>query len=235
VTVAKGANYPLGTTVLSNELLKLVFQQDGNLVLYRGGGTDWDALWASGTDGKGASKLAFQQDGNLVIYATRGGKDVPIWDTKTSGRNVSKLALQDDCNLVLYDGNGKPWWASSTAGQMAVIEMESGFTFAGQSYHIARFRLAAKPDTFAQLPSILADKIEAVLVDAYKDATKWVDATKKGCIDGVNDTGKVLRDYYKKSADETNKLMGQATNAVSNTASSTWSSTKKTIKKAKFW
>jgi hypothetical protein len=235
VSVAKGGTYAPETTVLENELLKLVFQQDGNLVLYRGGGTDWDALWDSGTNGKGASKLAFQQDGNLVIYTTRAGKDAPIWDTRTAGRNVSRLALQDDCNLVLYDGNNKPFWASDTAGQMAVIAMESGFTFAGQSYHIARFRLAAKPDTFPQLPSILADKIEAVLVDAYKDATKWVDATKQGCIDGVNDTSKVLRDYYKKSEDEAKKLTGQATSAVSHTAESTWKSTKKTINKAKFW
>lgn len=104
------------------------------------------------------------------------------------------------------------------------------------SVSFARFRLAAKSDTFTQLPSILTHKIEALLVDVYKDATQWVNAVKKGSIEGVNDTGKVLRDYYyKKSEDETKKLMGQATSGVSNTADSAWKSTKKTINKAKFW
>jgi hypothetical protein len=162
VSVAEGATYAPDTTLLENELTRLVFQKDGNLVLYRGGGTQWDPLWASGTAGRYATKLVFQQDGNLVIYGSVLGREAPLWATNTAGHNVAKLALQDDCNLVLYDGAGKPWWASNTDGQMAVIAMESGFSFAGQHYDIARFRLAARSDTFPQLPSILSTAIAHV-------------------------------------------------------------------------
>jgi hypothetical protein len=235
VSLAKGSTYALETTVLQNELTKLVFQRDGNLVLYRGGDPDWEPLWASDTAGKGASKLAFQADGNLVIYASRGGKDVPIWASNTAGRNVAKLALQDDCNLVLYDGAGKPYWASNTAGQLAVIAMESSFTFAGQRYNIARFRIAAKPDTFTQLASTLSRKVEEALLKDYGDATRWLNAQKQGLIDGVGDSKKILRDYYHKSEDEASHLLGQGTSAVGSAVGSASSTTKKVIKKVKFW
>ena len=235
VSLAKGASYGLETTVLANELLKLVFQRDGNLVLYRGSGTDLDALWASNTNGQGASKLAFQGDGNLVIYALRGGKDVAIWASGTAGQGVATLALQDDCNLVLYDAAGKPHWASNTAGQMAVIAMASDFTFAGQHYDIARFRLALKSDTFTQLPTTLAKKVEDVLLGAYGDATQWLDAQKRGAIDGVNDSAKVLRDYYHKTDKEASDLVKQGTKGADSVASSTAKTTKKVIKKVKFW
>ena len=235
VSVARGAGYALGATVLANELMTLVFQGDGNLVLYRGTGADADALWASGTDGKGASKLAFQGDGNLVIYASHGGKDVPIWASNTAGQGVATLALQDDCNLVLYDAAGKPRWASSTAGQLAVIAMESSFTFAGQHYDIARFRLGLKPDTFTQLPTTMAKKVEDVLTSAYGDATRWLDAQKRGLIDGVNDSTKVLRDYYHKTDKEASALVKGGTKVADSVASTTAKTTKKVIKKAKFW
>src|SRR5262249_37638484 len=162
-----------------------------------------------GTNGKGASKLAFQADGNLVLYASRGGKDAPIWASNTAGQGVTTLALQDDCNLVLYDAAGKPHWASGTAGQMAVIAMESEFTFAGQHYDIAKFRLALQPDTFTQLPTTLAKKVEDVLVGAYGDATQWLNAQQRGLIDGVNDSAKVLRDVYHKSDKEASDLAKQ--------------------------
>jgi hypothetical protein len=235
VSLARGGSYGPGTTVLANELMTLVFQSDGNLVLYRGSGADADALWASGTNGKGASKLAFQADGNLVLYASRGGKDAPIWASNTAGQGVATLALQDDCNLVLYDAAGKPHWASGTAGQMAVIAMESEFSFAGQHYDIAKFRLALQPDTFTQLPTTLAKKVEDVLVRAYGDATQWLNAQQRGLIDGVNDSAKVLRDVYHKSDMEASDLAKQGAKLADSVGHSTVKTAKKVIKKAKFW
>lgn len=235
VSLARGPSYGPGTTVLANELMTLVFQGDGNLVLYRGSGEDADALWASGTNGKGASKLAFQSDGNLVLYTSRGGKDVPIWASDTAGRGVATLSLQDDGNLVLYDGAGKPHWASSTAGQLAVIAMESEFSFAGQHYDIAKFRLALQPDTFTQLPTTLAKKVEDVLLRAYGDATQWLNARERGLIDGVNDSARVLRDVYHKSDKEASALVKGGTKVADTAVHSTVKTTKKVIKKAKFW
>jgi hypothetical protein len=66
---------------------QMVFQHDGNLVLYTPG---WArAVWASGTDGDCASyedpMLAIQPDGNMVIYCysfvTR--QIEAVWDTGT--------------------------------------------------------------------------------------------------------------------------------------------------------
>lgn len=59
----------------------VVNQDDGNLVVYRSDGLP---LWASNTDGNGASVLILQNDGNLVLYRQRDG--VPIWASGTNGR-----------------------------------------------------------------------------------------------------------------------------------------------------
>ncbi len=56
--------------------VRLIWQSDGNLVLYQGR----TALFASNTANRGADSLNFQPDGNVVIY--RRGR--PLWDTRTS-------------------------------------------------------------------------------------------------------------------------------------------------------
>ena len=61
----------------------LVFQDDGNLVMYKDGG---DKIWASNDSTKykyalnTADKLVFQTDGNIVIY-DKGGK--ALWASGT--------------------------------------------------------------------------------------------------------------------------------------------------------
>ncbi len=45
-----------------------IYQNDGNLVLYRSG----VALWASGTNGRGVGVCIMQADGNLVLYVSFG-------------------------------------------------------------------------------------------------------------------------------------------------------------------
>ncbi|RFA16160.1 hypothetical protein B7R21_01860 [Subtercola boreus] len=52
---------------------KLVFQADGNLVLYTDAGR---AIWQSRTYGRGASKISLQSDGNVVIYRA---DNTPLW------------------------------------------------------------------------------------------------------------------------------------------------------------
>lgn len=56
---------------------RAVMQQDGNLVLYRGG----TAIWQSNTDGFPGGTLVVQNDGNVVIY--EGG--VARWASGTAG------------------------------------------------------------------------------------------------------------------------------------------------------
>lgn len=88
----------------NNNRYYLIFQNDGNLVLYnRSGGSIRD----SKTSDRGV-KAVFQDDGNLVVYTPRNGV---AFSSNTNGRGANKLTVQDDGNLVVYN-NSSPLWAS---------------------------------------------------------------------------------------------------------------------------
>ena len=78
-----------------NHAYKLLYQTDGNLVLYRGDGL---ALWASNTAGQTPGQVIMQADGNLVIYGPSGVQ----FATDTYGNPNAVLILQNDGNLVIY-------------------------------------------------------------------------------------------------------------------------------------
>jgi hypothetical protein len=114
---------PGPTVLVANEILqpnqfrvsgdgrfRLVFQGDGNLVLYQvtGGIT---ALWSTGTNGSGAAFVAMQSDGNLVMYSATSAV---LWSTNTWGHPNSWLVVQDDGNLVLYAPGPTALWSSGT-------------------------------------------------------------------------------------------------------------------------
>lgn len=86
---------------------RLLFQEDGNLVLYR----DDKPVWSSGTAGKSVGTCIMQADGNLVIYSPTGE---PHWATGTDGFPNSSLVLQADGNLVIYSTDGRALWQSNT-------------------------------------------------------------------------------------------------------------------------
>lgn len=95
--------------------LKLVMQDDGNLVLY---GPN-SSLWSSDTAGHGAVRATLQTDGNLCLYPQDGGA---VWSSDTANSGVTSqgaLALQDDGNLVIYkfrdaSGANAAVWGSNT-------------------------------------------------------------------------------------------------------------------------
>ncbi|MDQ1539196.1 MAG: hypothetical protein QOE58_3589 [Actinomycetota bacterium] len=91
----------------ANGRYSLVYQSDGNLVLYGPGG----ALWATGTDGKAVGVAIMQGDGNLVIY---GPGNLYVWDSATDLNYGSRLVVQNDGNTVIYRPDGAPIWASNT-------------------------------------------------------------------------------------------------------------------------
>jgi pimeloyl-ACP methyl ester carboxylesterase len=93
----------------TNGRVRLVYQGDGNLVLYHDDG-GWNAVWASDTAGASAGFAAMQGDGNLVVYDNQGRA---VWASDTF-RSRSWLAVQNDGNLVIYDPNGSPVWATDT-------------------------------------------------------------------------------------------------------------------------
>jgi hypothetical protein len=94
-----------------NGQYKLIYQTDGNLVLYRT--SDNYPLWSSGTAGRPAGRCAMQADGNLVIYTP---DNVPIWNTGTweAKYNGSHLELSDSGDLLVLSPGYKVWWHSMT-------------------------------------------------------------------------------------------------------------------------
>jgi len=89
-----------------NGLFSLIFQDDGNLVLYKSGII---AKWTTKTEKKNTIKCIFQNDGNFVLYSNNG----PLWASMTDGTG-NFLILQDDGNLVIYNRDNVGIWASNT-------------------------------------------------------------------------------------------------------------------------
>lgn len=103
-----GQSLHAGQEVVSTDgRFHLVYQGDGNLVLYQAG----IALWHSHTNGTTPGLAAMQGDGNFVIYNASG---VPVWHTVTYGNPGAILVVQNDGNLVIYRSDGVPIWASGT-------------------------------------------------------------------------------------------------------------------------
>jgi hypothetical protein len=94
-----------GASVLShNGQYWLVYQTDGNLVLYD---TARNPLWSSGTAGTSPGRVVMQDDGNLVIYDASGA---PVWASNTPGNAAARAVVQDDGNVVVYDSGWQPLW-----------------------------------------------------------------------------------------------------------------------------
>ena len=99
----------------------LVFQNDGNLVLYNPSSSP---VWATGTEGK-AARMSVQANGNVVLYDF---SNQAIWATNTNGNPGAFLSLQNDGNLVVYTGNRKPIFATGTdSGKRATTNAAQGW------------------------------------------------------------------------------------------------------------
>ena len=81
----------------------VVFQADGNLVVYGPGNS---VVWASYTQRKGGTSCVMQGDGNLVIYNASGAA---IWHTHTGGNPDAVLSLQPSGRFTITQP--RPVWA----------------------------------------------------------------------------------------------------------------------------
>lgn len=104
--LASGARLTPGQSLTSSDgRFRLVYQGDGNLVLYD------EALktpvWWSATSGRSAGMVGMQGDGNLVIY---DASITPLWMSGTAANASARLVLQSDGNLVVYTADGRPVW-----------------------------------------------------------------------------------------------------------------------------
>ena len=91
-----------------NGLFTLMYQTDGNLVLYRN--ADDHPLWSSRSSGTTAGMVVMQHDGNLVVYDPNTRAH---YATGPKGEG-SSIVVQDDGNLVMYSATGTAVWASKT-------------------------------------------------------------------------------------------------------------------------
>ena len=86
--------------VTESEKYMLLFQDDGNLVLYINYYDEGrKALWSSGTADKGAELVCMQSDGNLVVSSSNNSA---LFSTGSSNNKDAYLCLQEDGNLVIY-------------------------------------------------------------------------------------------------------------------------------------
>ncbi|MDQ3123477.1 MAG: CHAP domain-containing protein [bacterium] len=126
-----------GETLFQNQYLAssdlrhtLIFQTDGNLVIYNGSG----AVWSAQTGGKGGVRLIVQSDGNLVLY---NSANQPVWNTATFSNSLASLVMQDDGNLVLY-GPGALWNTQTNTGNYGSyygnFQLTSGQTLSKGQY-----------------------------------------------------------------------------------------------------
>ena len=98
----------------SDNMYKLLYQKDGNLVIYPNyGGT---AIWSSNTPGHLPGKAVMQEDGNFVLYDKN---NYPYWATETYGKGAApyRMTMQKDRNLVLYSNYNNriaALWTSNT-------------------------------------------------------------------------------------------------------------------------
>ena len=106
LTLASGQALFAGDAVTSpNGVYTLIYQTDGNLVIYVTGGPP---VWSSDTSGTCTGLAYMQPDGNFVIYDCMSQ---PIWSTGTSGNSGAYLGLLDDGNLYIYAADGRGLWS----------------------------------------------------------------------------------------------------------------------------
>ena len=100
-------------TYSSNARYMVVFQHDGNLVVYDTQPATWVNVWNSGTYNRGGVRCVFQNDKNLVIY---NAQNQPVWASNTSRnpRWTGELAIEDNGALAIRAQPGAghcPVWA----------------------------------------------------------------------------------------------------------------------------
>lgn len=86
---------------------RLLYQLDGNLVIY----SDRGALWHSGTEGAALGMVTMQGDGNLVLYTADGQA---VWASDSHGYDNAYLSLDDAGTLRVVSQHGVTLWWSST-------------------------------------------------------------------------------------------------------------------------
>ena len=99
------ALYPNQSISSLNGQFTLIYQSDGNLVLYHNG---VGAVWASNSVGTTPGYAVMQGDGNLVVY---DGTNRGVWASNTAAHPGASLAVQDAGLVAIVSaGNAIQLW-----------------------------------------------------------------------------------------------------------------------------
>lgn len=94
--------------VSANGVYNLIFQQDGNLCVYKNKTT---FVWGSMCHGKSGTRFTFEKNGNLCVY---NQSNQMIWSSFTnrveSDKIGTRLVIENDGKLVLYNAQNKAIW-----------------------------------------------------------------------------------------------------------------------------
>ena len=162
-------------TLLRTPESRLVWQGDGNLVLYTASGA---ATWSSNTWGAGKA-LSFQADGNLVVYRSLGtsAPSEALWASGTwdAGGADHALRLGDHCTLTMSDLSGANLeWTGNDVCTVANYTFERG-DGDGTFGSALRTHLTAKDNGIARLDSntsldvtLLGSRVELLAASGYQ-------------------------------------------------------------------
>lgn len=106
VTVLRPVLAAGGSIRSQNVRFRLIYQRDGNLVLYDD--ETRTPRWATGTQGTDPGHAVLHDSGDFVVYDAHGQ---PRWSTQTTGHEHAVLVLQDDGNVVLRGSSDSRLWA----------------------------------------------------------------------------------------------------------------------------
>lgn len=85
----------------------LIYQNDGNLVLYENNGSAPAAIWSTNTMGRGAWRVYMQDDGNLCIYSREGKCEWALWRQPPASAKDGHIALTQNGKLGFYCKDAK--------------------------------------------------------------------------------------------------------------------------------
>jgi hypothetical protein len=102
--IAAGEALNINQAIMSaNGRYLLLYQGDGDLVLYDGGTPGW----STGTAGSPPGVVIMRADGELVVR----DPDVAVWSSGTGGNPGSRLVVRDDGELVIVRPDGEVVWS----------------------------------------------------------------------------------------------------------------------------
>jgi hypothetical protein len=89
-----------------NGQFRLVYQDDGNLVVYEMVAGREHPIWHTATHNTEPGRFVMQGDGNAVVYSR---SNQPVWNSQTNVGSGYWLSLEDDGRLLIRSNSCQVW------------------------------------------------------------------------------------------------------------------------------